>query len=73
MGPRFRLLVEEEVRKVAQVEEANKETVKLTGFALPSVEQVIDGSSESFGLFFAGKIQTNLTGLRGRRRRTTDD
>lgn len=30
-------------------------------FPLPSVEQVIDGSSESFGLFFTSKVQTNLT------------
>lgn len=30
-------------------------------FPLSSVEQVIDGSSESFGLFFTSKVQTNLT------------
>lgn len=33
----------------------------LLGFALSSVEQVIDGGSESFGLFFTGKVQTDLT------------
>lgn len=38
----------------------------LTGFALSSVEQVVDGGSESFGLFFTGEVQTDLTGLRGR-------
>lgn len=35
----------------------------LLGFALPSVEQVVDGGSESFGLFLAGKVQTNLTSI----------
>lgn len=32
-------------------------------FALPSVEQVVDASSESFGLFFTSKVQTDLTGI----------
>lgn len=45
--------------------------VKLTSFALSSVEQVVDGGSESFGLFFTGKVQTDLTGLRGRRGKAT--
>lgn len=30
-------------------------------FPLSSVEQVINGGSESFGFFFAGEVQTNLT------------
>lgn len=50
------------------MEEAEKEdkteAVRRTGFALSSVEQVVDGGSESFGLFFAGEVQTHLTGLR---------
>lgn len=33
------------------------------GFTLPSVEQVVDGDSESFGFFLAGKVQTDLTGI----------
>lgn len=33
----------------------------LLGFALPSVQQVVDGRSESFGLFFTGEVQTDLT------------
>lgn len=32
-------------------------------FALSSVEQVVDCGSESFGLFFARKVQTDLTGV----------
>lgn len=41
--------------------------MKRTGLALSSVEQVVDGGSESFGLLFAGEVQADLTGLRGRR------
>lgn len=43
-------------------------TDKLTSFALPSVQQVVDGGSESFGLFLAGKVQTNLTVLNRRKK-----
>lgn len=35
----------------------------LLGFALSPVEQVVDGGSESFGLFFAGEVQADLTGI----------
>ncbi len=45
------------------------DSVKLTSFTLSSVEQVVDGGSESFGLFFTGEIQTNLTGLKRERHR----
>lgn len=51
-----------------EAEEAKNEkhiTAKLTSFALPSVEQVIDGNSEPFSLFFTSKVETDLTGLKG--------
>lgn len=44
--------------------------LKLTSFALPTVEQVRDRHSEPLGLFFAGKIQTDLTGLEMKRERS---
>lgn len=33
----------------------------LLSFTLSSVEQVVDGGSESFGFFFAGEVQADLT------------
>lgn len=44
--------------------------LELTSFALATVEQVRDRHSEPLGLFFAGKIQTDLTGLEMKRERS---